>query len=153
MQRLSRTLSATATLGSRRKTMISKGNQRAVSAVAKRRSPAASKKYLNLNFCTFTLFSYLILLLFCVDVHAQGFMNHTDSLTGIEIPHTSAVATELASSSVIDQFMPNCTKVAPVFTARGIDQAELPLKPNNGMFPHMRKYSLSLLEVVEGPPL
>ncbi|XP_039964863.1 glypican-6 [Bactrocera tryoni] len=134
MQRLSRTSSATATLGSRSKTMISKGSQRAVSAVAKRRLPAASKKYLNLNFCTFTLLSYLILLFFCARVHAQGFMNHTHTLSDMEeIPHISAVATELASSSVIDQFMPNCTKVAPVFKARGIDQAELPLKPNNEM--------------------
>uniref|UniRef100_A0A0A1XNS3 Glypican-6 n=1 Tax=Zeugodacus cucurbitae TaxID=28588 RepID=A0A0A1XNS3_ZEUCU len=124
MQRLSRTLSAAPS-----KAMISKAQQRA-------RSAAASKKYFHFDFCTFALLSYLIVLLFCVGVHAEGFTNArgytnaTDDLLDIEIPHPHALSAE---SSVIDQFMPNCTKVAPVFKARGIDQGELPLKPNNEM--------------------
>ncbi|XP_036216743.2 glypican-6 isoform X1 [Bactrocera oleae] len=133
MHRLNRTLSAAPILGSRRKTMSSKGKQRAVSAVAKWRTPATAKKYFNFNYCSFTLLTYLILLLCCVCVRAQVFNNATDAVGGIEVPRTYAVASVPGGSSIIDQFMPNCTKVAPVFKARGIDQAELPLKPNNEM--------------------
>lgn len=148
MHRLSRTLCAAPTAGWNSKTMISKCRQRAVPAAALR-LPAASKKYFYFNVCSFTFLSYLILLLLCVGAHANDEIS-TDALDTVVGPYTAAVASVPGGSSIIDQFMPNCTKVAPVFTARGIDQAELPLKPNNGECLHY-KLVLDSLQLSKNP--
>lgn len=120
MKQFSRTLRAS------KKTMISDKSMQQCS------SPVAGKRWRSLSAS-----SYLILLLCCSATLVQAQQSSGDS-NSPSLPHTAALASPGAGagssggSSILDQFSPNCTSVSHVFLSRGIEQSELPQKPNNG---------------------
>uniref|UniRef100_W8BCM0 Glypican-6 n=2 Tax=Ceratitis capitata TaxID=7213 RepID=W8BCM0_CERCA len=121
MKQFSRTLRAS------KKTMISDKSMQQCS------SPVAGKRWRSLSAS-----SYLILLLCCSATLVQAQQSSGDS-NSPSLPHTAALASPGAGagssggSSILDQFSPNCTSVSHVFLSRGIEQSELPQKPNNEM--------------------
>ncbi|XP_036326446.1 glypican-6 isoform X2 [Rhagoletis pomonella] len=103
---------------------------------------AVTCQFFNINCNSFSMPSYLILLLFCLGaqrnaalVHAQDSTTAAGAADAAPSPHAAALASPGTGggSSILDQFSPNCTAVSHIFQARGIDQAEIPQKPSNEM--------------------
>uniref|UniRef100_A0A1A9X326 Uncharacterized protein n=1 Tax=Glossina brevipalpis TaxID=37001 RepID=A0A1A9X326_9MUSC len=60
---------------------------------------------------------------------------YTNALATVTAPPPPPLAAALAapvSSSILEQFTPNCSAVAHIFQTRGFDPAEMPEKPKNG---------------------
>uniref|UniRef100_A0A1A9URW4 Uncharacterized protein n=1 Tax=Glossina austeni TaxID=7395 RepID=A0A1A9URW4_GLOAU len=60
---------------------------------------------------------------------------YTNGLATVTAPLPPPLAAALAapvSSSILEQFTPNCSAVVHIFQTRGFDPAEMPQKPKNG---------------------
>ncbi|EDW70228.1 glypican-4 [Drosophila virilis] len=101
--------------------------------------PCSSRRTTTNSACL-VIFSSLLLCLLLTTTQAQPQHPEGSSLAGAHLAALAApgpVAGPGASSavaggsSILDQFSPNCSAVAHIFQARGIDANEIPQKPSN----------------------